>query len=126
MRVEDFAARDRIRFATTVGLLHGTSEQQVRQVVGEIERLLRGLPLAWPDVVVSRLAAFSPSSLDVEVLCWFVTSDFEEYRRLREEALLGILRIVEGAGTAIAPPTVQLAARRRPSAAAGRPPQARE
>ena len=121
MRIEDFASRDRIRFATTVGLVHGTTEKQVRQVVEGIERLLRGMPKVWPDVVVSKLAAFSPSALEVEVVCWFVTSDFEEYRGLRQEALLGILRIVEEAGTAIAPPTVQVAARRRPSAAAERP-----
>ena len=121
MRIEDFACRDRIRFATTVGLVHGTTEKQVRRVVEEIEQLLRGMPKVWPDTVVAKLAAFSPSSLDVEVLCWFVTRDFEEYRGLRQEALLGILRIVEGAGTAIAPPTVQLAGRRRPPAAAEPP-----
>ena len=125
MRIEDFAPRDRIRFATTVGLLHGTSEKQVRQAVEGIERLLRGMPKVWPDTVVSKLAAFSPSALEVEVMCWFVTPDFEEYRGLRQEALLGILRIVEEAGTAIAPPTVQVAARRRPSAAPERPPAQR-
>ena len=105
MRIEDFGSRDRIRFATTVGLPYGTTEKQVRQVVEGIEKLLRGMPRVWPDVVVARLAAFSPSSLDVEVLCWFATTDFDEFRRLRQDALLGILRIVEEAGTSIAFPT---------------------
>ena len=105
MRIEDFARRDRIRFATTVGLPYGTSEKEVRQVVEGIEKLLRGNPRVWPDVVVSRLAAFSPSSLDVEVLCWFATTDFDDFRRLRQDALLGILRVVEEAGTSLAFPT---------------------
>jgi MscS family membrane protein len=105
MRIEDFASRDRVRFAATVGLEYRTTEAQVRQVVEGIERMLRAMPRTWPDVVVARLAAFSPSSLDVEVLCWFVTTDFEEYRRLRQDALLGILRIVEEAGASIAFPT---------------------
>jgi MscS family membrane protein len=105
MRIEDFASRDRIRFATTVGLAYGTSERQVRQVVAEIERMLRGTDKVWPDVVVARLAAFSPSSIDVEVMCWFATRDFDEFRDLRQEALLGILRIVEEAGAEIAFPT---------------------
>jgi MscS family membrane protein len=105
MRIEDFASRDRIRFATTVGLPFATTEKQIRQVVTEIEKLLRGMPRVWPDAVVSRLAALSPSSLDVEVLCWFATTDFDEFRRLRQDALLGILRIVEEAGTSIAFPT---------------------
>jgi MscS family membrane protein len=74
-------------------------------VVGEIEAMLRGMPKVGPDVVVSRLVAFSPSSLDVEVLCWFETSDFAEFRDLRQEALLAILKIVEEAGTSFAYPT---------------------
>jgi MscS family membrane protein len=105
MRIEDFASRDRIRFAATVGLVYGTTEEQVRRVVGGIEAMLRANPRVWPDTVVAKLAAFSPSSLDVEVLCWFQTSDFGEFRDLRQEALLGIMRIVEEAGTGFAFPT---------------------
>ncbi len=126
MRIEDFASRDRIRFATTVGLRYGTTEAQVRQVVVGIESLLRGMPRVWPDVVVAKFAALSPSSLDVEVSSWFVTTDFDEFRRLRQDALLGILRVVEEAGTSIAFPTRTVhvdGAERRPP---GAPPQRAE
>jgi len=105
MRIEDFASRDRIRFAATVSLVYATSEEQVRRVVGGIEAMLRAHPKVWPDVVVARLAAFAASSLDVEVLCWFQTTDFAEFRDFRQEALLGIMRVVEEAGTAFAYPT---------------------
>jgi MscS family membrane protein len=105
MRIEDFASRDRIRFAATVGLVYGTSAEQVRRVVADVEALLRAHPRVWPETVVAKLAGFSPSSLDVEVLCWFQTTDFGEFRDLRQEALLGILGIVEGAGTRLAFPT---------------------
>jgi MscS family membrane protein len=105
MRIEDFASRDRIRFAATVSLVYGTTEEQVRRVVSGIEAMLRGTPRVWPDTVVAKLAALSPSSLDVEVLCWFQTGDFGEFRDLRQEALLGIMRIVEGSGTSFAYPT---------------------
>ena len=105
MRIEDFASRDRIRFAATVGLVYGTSAEQVRRVVAGIEALLRAHPRVWPDTVVAKLAGFSASSLEVEVLCWFQTNDFGEFRDLRQEALLGILGIVEEAGTRLAFPT---------------------
>jgi small-conductance mechanosensitive channel len=62
-------------------------------------------PRAWPDVVVARLAALGASSLDVEVLCWLQTSDFASFRDFRQEALLGIMRIVGEAGTSLAFPT---------------------
>ncbi len=105
LRVEDFASRDRIRFAATVGLEYGTSEAQLRRVLEGIERLLRAQPKVWQDDVVAKLAALGPSSLDVEVVCWLQTTDFDEFRALRQELLLGILRSVEEAGTSLAFPT---------------------
>jgi MscS family membrane protein len=105
MRIEDFASRDRIRFAATVGLAYGTTEEQVRRVVTGIETMLRAHPKVWPDAVVARLAALAPSSLEVEVLCWFQTSDYAEFRDLRQETLLAIMRIVGEAGTSLAFPT---------------------
>jgi len=105
MRIEDFASRDRIRFAATVGLAYGTTEEQVRRVVAGIEATLRAQPKVWPDVVVARLAAFATSSLEVDVQCWFLTSDFAEFRDLRQEALLGIMGVVREAGASFAFPT---------------------
>jgi len=105
MRIEDFAARDRIRFATTLQLAYGTSEEQVRRVVSGIDALLRATPKVWPETVVASFAALSPSSLDVEVMCWFETPDFAEFRELRQQVLFGILRIVGEAGTSFAFPT---------------------
>jgi MscS family membrane protein len=105
MRIEDFASRDRIRFAATVGLVYGTSEEQVRRVLAGLEAMLRASPKVWPDTVVAKLLGLGPSSLDVEVLCWFQTGDFAEFRELRQEALLGIMRIVAEAGTSLAYPT---------------------
>jgi MscS family membrane protein len=87
----------------------------MRQVVLELERLLRGVPEVWPDTIVAKFGALGASSLDVEVLCWFQTSNFDEFRRIRQEVLLGILRVVREAGTSVAFPTrtVHLAGRMR-------------
>jgi MscS family membrane protein len=115
MQIEDFASRDRIRFAATVSLVYGTSEAQVRRVLTEIEAMLRANPKVWPNPV-AKLLGFSPSSLDIEVQCWFTTSDFDEFRGLRQETLLGMMRIVAVAGTSLAFPTQTLhVARARPA-----------
>jgi MscS family membrane protein len=105
MRVEDFGARDRIRFAATVGLVYDTSEEQLRRVVSGIETLLRATPKVWPETIVSSFVGFGASSLDVEVLCWFETQDFAEFRDLRQQLLFGIMRVVREAGTSFAFPT---------------------
>jgi MscS family membrane protein len=114
MQIEDFASRDRIRFAATLTLVYGTSEAQVRRVLTEIEAMLRASPKVWPDPV-AKLLGFSPSSLDVEVQCWFATSDYDEFRVLRQEALLGMMRIVAEAGTTLAPTHTVHVARARPA-----------
>ena len=90
--------------AATVSLAQGTSEAQARRVVAGIEQLLRSQPKTWPDNVVAKLAGIGPSSLDLEVLCWYRTTDFNEFRELRQEALFGILRVVEQAGASFASP----------------------
>ena len=105
MRIEDFASRDRVRFAATVSLVYGTTAEQVVRVVEGIEKLLRDEPKVWPDTVVSKLTGLGASSLDVEVICWYLTTDFDEFRVFRQRALLGILRVVEQAGTSLAFPT---------------------
>jgi len=125
MQIEDFASRDRIRFAATLTLVYGTTEPQVRGVLAQIEAMLRANPKVWPNPV-ARLLGFSPSSLDVEVQCWFTTSDYDEFRALRQEALLGIMRIVAEAGTSLAFPTQTLhVARARPAGASGPAPAQR-
>lgn len=102
LRIESYAARDRMRLATVVTLAYGASEAQLRQVVGGIEDVLRAHPLVWPDVAVARLANLGVASIDIEVLCWFRTTEFEVFRTCRQEVLLGILRVVEAAGVSFA------------------------
>ncbi len=55
--------------------------------------------------MVVRFFQFSPSSIDIDVFCWITTEDVDEFRRIREEHYLGIMRIVEQAGASFAFPT---------------------
>jgi MscS family membrane protein len=105
MRVESFAARDRIRLACTLGLVYQTNAGQLRQVLSGIERLLRNHTKIWGDNVVVRFSALGPSSLDIEVMAWFVTTDWGEFQGIRQDVLLGFMEVVEAAGTAFAYPT---------------------
>jgi MscS family membrane protein len=103
-RVETFAARDRIRLAATIRLVYGTTAAQVRQVLSEIEGALRAHPLIWPDTVVVRLIEIATSSIDIEVQAWFLTTDFNEFRLIRQQMLLEFMEIVERSGTRFALP----------------------
>jgi MscS family membrane protein len=105
MRIETFAARDRCRFAITLGLVYATSAAQMRKVLDGVDRLLRDHPKVWPSDIVVRFLAIGTSSLDIEIGAWFDTTDYNVFRDCRQATLLGIMDIVEKSGTSLAFPT---------------------
>jgi MscS family membrane protein len=105
MRLESFAVRDRLRLATVLQLVYQTTATQLRDVLDSVERILRSHPKLWPDDLTVRFVALSPSSLDIEVMAWFETTDWGEFQQIRQELLLQFLEAVERAGTALAYPT---------------------
>jgi MscS family membrane protein len=122
-RLETFAARDRMRLATTIGVEYGTSHAQMEQVLEGFERVLREHPKIWPDAVVVKFMAFGASSLDIEIMAWFQVPTWADFQRCRQEVLLGFMRVVEEAGTSFAFPTrtVHLVGESAPTKDGGRP-----
>lgn len=104
-RIESLTARDRMRLATVIGLVYGTTESQVRQVLDGFTRVLRAQPKLWPEGITVLLRGLGASSIDIEITAWFETGDFGEFQAIRQEVLLQFLRVVEDAGTSVAFPT---------------------
>jgi MscS family membrane protein len=104
-RTESISARDRIRLSTHLGLAYSTTAEQMRRVLAEVEAALRAHPKIWPDTVLVRLVDLKDSTLDVEVMAWFQTTDWNEFTAIRQELLLRFMEIVERSGTAFAFPT---------------------
>ncbi len=104
-RIESYTARDRMRLATIIGLVYGTTEAQLREVLDGLQRVLREHPKLWPEGFTVVLRGLGPSALEIEVTAWFQTEDFGEFQKIRQEVLLQFLRVVERAGTSLAFPT---------------------
>jgi MscS family membrane protein len=105
MKVESFAARDRIRFNCVLGLVVSTSSGQLRKVVAEMEAAMRAQPKAFQNDVVVRLRALTSEALELEINSVFLTTDYNEFGRIRQDLLLTFMEIVEKAGSAFAFPT---------------------
>ncbi|HUS32811.1 MAG TPA: mechanosensitive ion channel family protein [Kofleriaceae bacterium] len=95
MRIETFAHRDRIRFATVLNLVYGTSAGAMREVLAELEKVLSDHTGTVKDEITVRFLGFGQSSLDVEVICYFMTADMPQFRAWRQEVLLAFMDIVE-------------------------------
>ncbi|MDI7269142.1 MAG: mechanosensitive ion channel family protein [Myxococcota bacterium] len=104
MRIETFAVRDRIRLACTIGIEYGVTAARLRALLEGLDAVLRSHPKIWPDVVVVRLREFAASSIDVEVVAWFQTTDWAEFLAIRQEVLLSLMDVVEKAGARFALP----------------------
>ncbi|HEY5922496.1 MAG TPA: mechanosensitive ion channel family protein [Kofleriaceae bacterium] len=105
MRLETYTVRDRIRLFTVLNLVYDTTAAQMREVLAGLENVLRKHPAIWQEEVTVRFMQLGQSSLDIEVMVWFVTTDFNQFRVMRQDVLLGFLEVVEKAGTAFAYPT---------------------
>lgn len=104
-RIETFAVRDRLRLACLLGLVYGTNAAQMRAVLSGLRAALREHPKIWSETIVVHFKEFGESSLNVEVMAWFTTSDWNEFMQIREDMLLLFMEIVEREGSAFAFPT---------------------
>jgi len=104
-RIESFTVRDRLRLATTIGLVYQTTSQQMRAILAELEAILRRHPKIWSNKVVVRFKELAASSLDIEIMAWFQTSDWSEFQGIRQDILLDFMAAIERSGSAIAFPT---------------------
>jgi MscS family membrane protein len=108
LRLETFAARDRVRLQTTIGINYGATADQMKKVMEGFREALRAQPQLWPDSVSVHFVKLGDAGQEIEVSAWFVTADYEEFKRIREDVLLRFLAVVEKEGTDIAFPTQTL------------------
>lgn len=105
MRIETYNLRDRIRLYTVLNLVYDTTAAQLREVLAGLESVLRKHPAIWPEEMTVRFLQFGESSLDVEVMAWFRTTDFAKFKEMRQDVLLAFMQVVEDAGSGFAFPT---------------------
>jgi MscS family membrane protein len=103
MKTETLTARDRFRMVAVLPLQLGTEPGTLRTLVADIEGYLRGHPKASIDAQ-AVLTALTATSMDLEARCSFLTTDGEEFMRIRQEVLLGLLEVVERSGARWAAP----------------------
>ena len=117
-RIETFAPRDRIRFSCVLTLVYETTADQMRAVITGVEAMLKGTKHVAQDTITVFFQQLSPSSLDVQVAAQILTTNGNEFNRIRQDLLLQIMDIVERAGTSFAFPTQTVQLESAPAAAA--------
>lgn len=107
-KVTNFSARDRMLYNPLLGLVYGTTVEQLTYVLDEIRKLLLSHPRVFQELQRVRFRGFGAYALEVEVVAWVETRDFVEFTALAEELNFAIARIVAASGSAFAFPSQTL------------------
>jgi len=108
INVENLSLRDKILIKTVLGLHLNTSSAHLRSVLSEIRRVLSSHPKVEDETIRVRLTELASTSLNVELVCYVLTRDFNEFAEVREELLLQIMNLVEDSGITLATPSQTL------------------
>jgi MscS family membrane protein len=108
LQLENFSARDRIRFFAMLGLRYETTAEQMRWILVELKRLLLAHPKVHPDPARIRFVGFGAYSLDLELFSYIRTTDWDEFLAIREDLMLLIMDVVEKSGSGFAFPSQTL------------------
>ena len=108
INVENFSRRDKILLKTNLNVHPETKADHLRFVLAELRRLLYSHPKVETSSVRVRLTDVAGTSHTVEVVCYILTQDYNEYAAVREDLLLRMMEIVDEAGSALAAPAQTL------------------
>lgn len=103
-QLENLTLRDRLLFKTILNLGLETTTDQLQLVLYRVRALLLEHDAVDDEPARIRLVAIGPVSLDLEIVAYVKTTDWNQFLSIREDIFLEILREVEEAGTALAPP----------------------
>ncbi|HEV3197771.1 MAG TPA: mechanosensitive ion channel family protein [Bryobacteraceae bacterium] len=104
MALENISRRDKIWFHPTLNLRRDTTSDQLLEVLSLVREMLKAQHKVETGNLPVRFVGVGPFSLDVEVVAYINTADYDEFLALQQELLLGMLQAVEKAGTALAVP----------------------
>jgi MscS family membrane protein len=104
MALENISRRDKIWFHPTLNLRRDTTSEQLLRVLSSFREILTAHSKVEAGSIPVRFIGVGPYSLDIEVVAYVTTSDFDEFLALQQELLLKLLQAVEQAGTALAVP----------------------
>ncbi len=108
INVENLSRRDKMLFKTVLALHPETSPDHLQYVLAEIREVLSGYPKIEKSTARVRLTEVNSSAINVEIFCYILTRDFDEFATAREGLLLRIMKFVEDSGTSLASPSQTL------------------
>jgi len=104
--IENFSRRGVRRIKMHIGLVYGTSQEQIGKIVSEIKTMLQNHEgISQKETMLVNFDNFGDSSLDIFIYTFTATANWERYLAIREDINLKIMEIVEKNGSEFAFPS---------------------
>jgi MscS family membrane protein len=101
-RIENLDARDEVWYHPSLALRFDTTPEQLYNVLEQTRELLQGHPRLEAHSSHVRFFRFGAGSLDLDVVAYVKTRDWDEFLAIAEELNIRIMEIVARCGTALA------------------------
>ena len=119
VHIETISARDKFWFHPTFGLEYGTSSMQVEAILKNMKELLASHSAVEPGAYRATLIGLGTYSLNIEVSAYVLAPTWDAFLPVQEELLLGLMQVVENAGSRVALPSQVVIQGREPAAPEG-------
>lgn len=105
LQIVNYTKRRRILLLTVLGLRYETTEDQLRFTLVSLRDMLLTHPRVVNEEPSVRFTGFNEFSLNVDIRVDINTPDWDEFRAIREDIYLRVMKIVKDAGTGFAFPS---------------------
>ena len=103
--IENLRFRDKFLCQQTIRLRYDLSPDHVRYLLGQIQTLLIEDPKVEDASARARFLRFAEYALEVELYCYILEPEYNQYLATQEQLLLKIMDAIEKAGAVVALPT---------------------
>ena len=106
------------RIKMTIGVEYRTTAEQLENIIKRIREFIETNPDVEPKDNVAQmvhLVGFGASSIDINLYYFTKTTNWEEWRQIRNDHMIAFKRIVEEEGTAFAFPSTSLYVEQMPN-----------
>ena len=108
MELINWAMCDTMQISTAIRLRYETSDDQLRHVLVRIREMLHAHPKIGKEPLRVRFAGYGDSSLNIDVMTYALTNDWNDFFAIREDVYLRIKEIITASGTDFALPSQTL------------------
>ena len=103
--INNWSRMKKRRIKMSIGVTYSSTPDQVEKLVERIREIIHDDEKIRNDFYLVNFDAFGPSSLDIFIYCFTVTTNWGEFLQVKQEFMIELMRAVQALGLSFAFPT---------------------